>query len=417
MVTGVCINLLVGGFFIYFYMASVKNTPFRKNVVQYLEYMIQDLGSPADFQRAGEISKNVSLEIRYEGPEGEWTTSKELPPVEDMQLEKFTESPGVFIGKAQSKSFLVFTDGNNRYTFDLIKSYEQQRFAWLKITVLIIFLSLLLVCVYFIIRKILKPIRQLNEAVQQISDGNLDHQVPVNKSDELGSLSDAFNSMTLRIKEMINARDQLLLNVSHELRSPITRMKVAMEFLPDTTAKKNLTEDIAEMETMVSEILETERLRSEHGRLNLQPTVLADIMQEVVDYFAESYPDISFENKAHHAPLNLDRQLIKTVFNNILDNAVKHSKKTGTPIRVSLTQKDSYSVVHIRDTGEGIPAEDLANIFEPFYRADKSRDRKTGGYGLGLSLCKTIMEAHNGKIEIDSQAGRGTVVQLFFPGK
>jgi len=273
----------------------------------------------------------------------------------------------------------------------------------------------MLVCVYFVIRRILNPIKLLNEGVQQVSSGNLNYLVPVKKSDELGNLADAFNSMTVRIRQMLHSREQLLLNVSHELRSPLTRMKVALEFLPDNSAKKNLSEDISEMGIMISEILETERLKSEYGQLNLQPTELANIVEEVIATFEHAYPNIIYENKAGKTILNIDRQRIKTVINNLLTNAIKYSENASEPVRVLLEQKESDIVLQIKDSGKGIPEEDLQHILEPFYRVDKSRDRNTGGYGLGLSLCKTIIETHKGKIEVESKIGKGTLVKLFLP--
>jgi len=414
-VTGVCINLLVGGFFMYFFMDAMKNTPFRNNVVQYLEYLINDFGSPPDFQRAKEISQKLTLEIRYEGTDKKWATSKEMPPVNEMRLRKIYDRPLVYTGRSQGKSFIVFRDGQNQYTFDFIKSYEHQSFSEVKILFLIVFLTGMLVCVYFVIRRILNPIKLLNEGVQQVSSGNLNYLVPVKKSDELGNLADAFNSMTVRIRQMLHSREQLLLNVSHELRSPLTRMKVALEFLPDNSAKKNLSEDISEMGTMISEILETERLKSEYGQLNLQPTELANIVEEVIATFEHAYPNIIYENKAGKTILNIDRQRIKTVINNLLTNAIKYSENASEPVRVLLEQKESDIVLQIKDSGKGIPEEDLQHILEPFYRVDKSRDRNTGGYGLGLSLCKTIIETHKGKIEVESKIGKGTVVKLFLP--
>ena len=158
-ITGVCINLLVGGFFMYFFMDSMKSTPFRKNVVQYLEYLINDLGPSPDFQKAKEISQKLTLEIRYEGSDKKWTTSEELPPVNDMKLRKINERPLVYIGRSQGKSFIVFRDGQNQYTFDFVKSYEHQSFSEIKILFLIVFLTGMFVCVYFVIRRILKPIK------------------------------------------------------------------------------------------------------------------------------------------------------------------------------------------------------------------------------------------------------------------
>jgi signal transduction histidine kinase len=103
------------------------------------------------------------------------------------------------------------------------------------------------------------------------------------------------------------------------------------------------------------------------------------------------------------------------VVKNILNNAIKYSRPDSAPVQISAEYEASYIVLRITDFGTGIPEEDLAHVFEPFYRVDKSRTKNTGGYGLGLSLCKTIMEAHEGKIEVHSRPQEGTTVTLFFP--
>jgi signal transduction histidine kinase len=102
------------------------------------------------------------------------------------------------------------------------------------------------------------------------------------------------------------------------------------------------------------------------------------------------------------------------VLNNIISNAIKYSPQDGTAVRLSFVRKDGAHVIAITDRGPGIPAEELPYIFEPFYRVDKSRSKRTGGYGLGLSLCKTIMDAHQGRIEVESFSGEGTTVSLCF---
>ena len=162
-------------------------------------------------------------------------------------------------------------------------------------------------------------------------------------------------------------------------------------------------------------ILETERLKSEYGRLNIQPTELTNIVKEVIATFEHANPDIIYENKVGKTILNIDRQRIKTVINNLLTNAIKYSETAGGPVRILLEQKESGIVLQIKDSGKGIPEDDLRHIFEPFYRVDKSRSRTTGGYGLGLSLCKTIIEAHKGKVEVESNVGKGTIVKLLLP--
>lgn len=414
-ISGVCINLAVGGFFMYLYRGSMKNMPFRKNVAHYLQYVINDLGSPPDLQRARELSQKLSVDIGVEGPGGKWATTDSFPSVGEMEVKEFSEQPPVSIGKYQGKSYLILRQGRTYYVFDMVKSYIQQRFVETKILFLIALLTCMLVCVYCVIRWILKPITWLHEGVREVSAGNLNHRLPVKKSDELGALAEAFNYMTGRIREMLHAREQLLLDVSHELRSPVTRMKVALEFLPDTETKENIREDISDMENMISEILETERLRSDYGRLSLQPVDIGGLVREVIASFEHAAPAILFETDCSGVTLSIDVQRIKTVLKNIFDNAIKYSENKGAPVRAVLEQKPPYCILHVTDSGQGIPPEDLPHIFEPFYRVDKSRSKHTGGYGLGLSLCKTIMEAHKGKIEVKSSPGRGTTISLYFP--
>ena len=131
--------------------------------------------------------------------------------------------------------------------------------------------------------------------------------------------------------------------------------------------------------------------------------------------FDNQPPGIKIVDIAPGMTAEVDPEQVKTVFENVFNNAIKYSQPDGEPIRVSCKKQESFAVIQITDKGIGIPEEELAHIFEPFYRVDKSRTKDTGGYGLGLSLCKTIMEAHGGKIEVQSTPEKETTVSLFFP--
>ena len=235
------------------------------------------------------------------------------------------------------------------------------------------------------------------------------------RSDELKALAEAFNDMTDRIREMLHTKEQLMLDVSHELRSPLTRMKVALEFLPEGQAKDSLKSDIAEMEAMINEILETARMHHLHGNLKRQLINLADHLEGILVDFVNQPPSVQAGDFPAEIELNVDPEQIKTVFQNILTNAIKFSAPDDKPVMISVIKQANFTVVRILDHGIGIPPDELPFIFEPFYRVDKSRSKRTGGYGLGLSLCKTIMEAHGGRIEVDSKPGVGTCVSMFFP--
>ena len=310
---------------------------------------------------------------------------------------------------------MQISNGPHRVTFDLERRFQQED-THKKLAIMFIVLStLILAGAYLLMRFILKPLKWLTEGVEHVSRGNLEHQVPVKRKDELAELADAFNNMTEQVKKMLHARERLMLDVSHELRSPLTRLKVALEFLPESTAKESLKEDVDVMESMITEILETARLRNGYATLNLSETDLVPLIQAVVAGFEGASPDVAAAEMPASLTAMLDRELCRTVLKNIIANAVKYSGSGEDPVEVSLFHKSGFVVIQVRDRGMGIPEEDLPYIFEPFYRVEKSRSQTIKGYGLGLNLCKTIMEAHKGRIEIESALGEGTTVTLLFP--
>ncbi|MDY7038681.1 MAG: HAMP domain-containing sensor histidine kinase, partial [Thermodesulfobacteriota bacterium] len=203
--------------------------------------------------------------------------------------------------------------------------------------------------------------------------------------------------------------------VSHELRSPITRMKVTLEFLPEGKSKENIRSDLQEIEKMIFEILETARQHYMHGELNRQSINLADLLYEIIHAFENQPPGIQFSDFPKTIEIYADPDQIKTVLNNVLSNALKYSQPENDSVQIGYKKQEPYVILRIKDHGIGIPEEELPFIFEPFYRVEKSRSKRTGGYGLGLSLCKTIMEAHEGKIAVESAPGQGTTVSLYFP--
>ena len=267
---------------------------------------------------------------------------------------------------------------------------------------------------YLSMRKVLRPVKWLNEGVQEVSKGNLHHIVPLKKSDELRDLAEAFNAMTERIREMLKAKEQLLLDVSHEMRSPLARMKVALEFLPEGKSKNSIQSDLEEMEKMISDILDTARRYHVHGELNRQKINLIDLLHEILPVFKDQPPGVQTNDLPTSIEIDVDPEQIKTVLNNVVNNAIKYSQPESKAVQISCQRRESYVILRIHDDGIGIPEEELPFILEPFYRVDKSRSKKTGGYGLGLSLCKTIMGAHGGKIDIESKDGSGTTVSLYF---
>ncbi len=414
-IAGICINLVVGSFFYYLTKGYMQNMPFKKNWVQYMGYLVNEIGDPPSMASARSLADQLSITIGFEDDDGTWQTTDSLPQADAIGMKKISAEPPAYWARHKGRGLLMIEVAGRRYLFDMMKPYSWQHFTEEKIMFLIVLLTGILLFGCLAIRWILKPLRWLNDGVQQVSRGNLDYRLPVKRLDEFGVLAGAFNSMTGRIRDMLHAREQLLLDVSHELRSPVTRMKVALEFMPDSPVTHGLRADIHDMEAMISEIVETQRLGSPYGRLNPEPTDLGVLVQELVAERAHSCPAIIFEKASPGVTAMIDRTRMRTVLKNVIDNALKYSDAGSGPVRIAVLKRDSDVVVQVRDAGQGIPIEDIPHVFEPFYRVDKSRSKHTGGYGLGLSICKVIMEAHKGGITLASEPGQGTTVELLLP--
>ncbi|MGD8992825.1 MAG: HAMP domain-containing sensor histidine kinase [Desulfobacterales bacterium] len=411
--TGICINLVVGGFFIHLRNQFIG--PFHKNVEQYLNYLIADMGTPPTLDRARDIARESFLDVRYESPNLRWTTSDELPTEISGRSRSLRQNPDVHYGRHRGRHIIQVASDEGRFIFGPSRNLPVDSARQRLFVIMLLLLTLILAGAFFVIRHILRPVKWLNMGVMEVGRGNLKHRVPLKKSDELRDLAAAFNDMTDRIRDMLHTKEQLLYDVSHELRTPLTRMKVALEFLADSQAKQSLQNDIEEMEKMVSEILETARRQHKYENLRRQPTNLVDLVKHTSAAYETQPPGIEIVELPSEIEVDIDPEQIKTVVKNILNNAIKYSRPDSAPVQISAEYEASYIVLRITDFGTGIPEEDLAHVFEPFYRVDKSRTKNTGGYGLGLSLCKTIMEAHEGKIEVHSRPQEGTTVTLFFP--
>ena len=265
-----------------------------------------------------------------------------------------------------------------------------------------------------VLEKLLRPLRDLNDGVTRLGEGDLAVNVPQTTRDEFGTLTDAFNRMAARVREMIVTRDQLLIDVSHELRSPLTRMKVALELMPDNGQKARLAADVAEMERMIAGLLELERLRAGKG-VTLVRQDIVPVVREVVAAYESRAPGVEFVLAGvGEVVLDVDAEQLRTVMRNLLENAVKYSLPDSRAIRVSVARENGGAVVRVTDDGVGIPVEDAERIFEPFFRVDRSRSKESGGYGLGLSISKRIIEAHGGSVALERRNGRGSTFIVSF---
>ncbi len=413
--TGCLVDFTVGGFHRILFSPQAR-AALEKNVEHYASFLAGEIGSPPDTVKAKAIAQAYALHIRYQGPSGIWDSR----PDAVFKLSSGHRRWG------QGKFCVLVPLGQGEFQF--VPDFRQMMESHtIYLALMILILSLVLAGAFFAIRQLLCPLKDLTLAVESLGKGELGHQVPICSQDEFGDLARSFNTMSRRLADLVKAREQLLLDVSHELRSPLTRIKVALEMAPKGISSDSIREDLWEMETMVGEILEAARLDSTHGGLNREDVDLAELVSEAIQDAMIRIPGALFHKMGKRSSekdpstdgegphLKVDRARIRKVLANVLDNAIKFSQGNNIPIEVNLEENSSEIVVRVQDRGVGIPAKELANIFEPFYRIDRSRSRDTGGYGLGLSLCKRIMEAHGASLKIQSEMGKGTEVSLVFP--
>ena len=396
------IHLVIGGAFgLLSGSGSLKHI--HANIRHYSEMLARDMGSPPDTVLAAEIAETCQMYIEYENGDDTWSCPESRPVIH--------KGKGLFGPSSMWRRPIVIENGDgSRYTI----TWRFGPFTGMYRPVLIgmvLIISLIFFGTHGYLRRILKPIQLLRKGVTEIKNGNLDVEIPLVRPDELGRLTEAFNDMVHRIKEMLASRDQLLLDVSHELRSPLTRIRVALEMMDDDEKKGTILADIQDIEMMIAEILETERLNTEHGKIQTAETDLAALIRETAVNIKHG-PGIEYKDMPESLIVRLDQERFRMVLKNVLDNAAKFSAADSRPVQIRVLEKEEQVTVEIEDDGAGIPEEQIPFVFEPFFRADRSRSRKTGGYGLGLHLCRKIMEAHGGQIEIRNNRGRGVTVTL-----
>jgi signal transduction histidine kinase len=392
---------LVGGFFVLIVYPHLSFTTER--LIN--EYTRTFIASSPDLAAAQDAARRLDVEIRYEGPRGTWSTSTQLPTIADVRSGKARGNPAGLDYEMET------APAGGTYLF-VWKFGQLNRGVHNKLLWLLLFLMIgVVLAAYAFQRRLLRPIRWLDAGVADLSSGRLDVAVPVRTHDEFGVLTEAFNQMVERVRQMVRARDQLLLDVSHELRSPLTRMKVALEFLPEGEQRAGMAGDVDEMERMVSELLELERLRDGRGVRMVRQDLLP-LLREVAAEFRDRPPGVHVSLTERELMLDIDAEKMRTVLRNLLENAFKYSLPDSRPVELSTSQTGDGIVVRVSDDGPGIPESDVESIFEPFFRVDRSRSKSTGGYGLGLSICKRIMEAHGGTITVERNAGRGTTFLL-----
>jgi len=415
----VILFLLVGFLFVILLGMAIKKSfhnsfqdSIQPHLIAYMEYVKNDIGLPPDLSQAKMLSDRLAVDIIIIGENIRWSSSEKFFPIKDLEIHRqfIRQGQTIIFAEYQEKDILVLEHGNFRLFFSNV--WQQDAWHSAKALPFIVFI-VVLVLLYHVISYLFSPLKCIQAGIKEISQGNLEHKIVVKRKDELAELAENINIMGDDIKQMLEAKRQLLLAISHELRSPLTRAKIQVEMLTDQKQRHDLQDDLNEMADLIEELLEGERLNSNQS-LTREKLLINELVEELL---SARFSTESIKVKLPDEPIYItaDRTRLRLLLKNLLDNALRFTPPDHSTPEILIWKNTHYLYIQIVDHGEGVAAEHLSHLCEPFYRADPSRQRKTGGYGLGLYLCRMIAEAHGGSLQLKSEINKGTTAEIQLP--
>jgi signal transduction histidine kinase len=315
--------------------------------------------------------------------------------------------PGAFAGGALFVVQVALRDGS-RVTFDSQLSRDDAAVPWRVALTLAILLGTVIVLSLIAVRWVTGPLSVLANAAEDLGE-NINHPpLPESGPTEVRRAARAFNTMQQRLARFISDRTRILTAMSHDLKTPITRMRLRAEALEDETARGKFVRDLEEMEAMVTQTLEF--MRDTSAAEPVQRVDVAALLESLRGDYAEMGKTLLIEG-ASAAPLPARPLALRRCLGNLLDNAIRYGE------RATIRVEDGASglVIRVLDEGPGMTPDELQKAFEPFFRGETSRSRETGGTGLGLGIARNIARAHGGELRLRNREGRGLEAILTLP--
>ncbi|HEX7890684.1 MAG TPA: HAMP domain-containing sensor histidine kinase [Ramlibacter sp.] len=353
-------------------------------VTDYVDRLAAEIGSPPSVDRARAMTDRLPITVRIAGPQVNWDSDPRRESAAPWQRhEHWRGDEGLLVRS---------TADGHRIAFGVNVQPWRDRprvWAWLTLAVLLVLTAI----AYKFVRRLLRPLDDIRAGAQRFGRGEFGEAIPVRRGDELGELAGDVNAMASSIHQMLEAKRTLLLAISHELRSPLTRARVHAELLPEggeaAMRREALLRELQAMAHLVTELLESERLGQGHAALQREPTDLGALVREVT-----ADTGVRTEIATDLPPLPLDRVRMRLLLRNLVDNALRHGAGAEPPLVRVVREPGAGIALTVRDFGPGVDPAVLPQLAEPFYRPDAARERATGGVGLGLYLCRLIAQAH-----------------------
>jgi len=355
---------------------------------------------PAELQATVDrLSADYELDLRVQDAEG-----NTLASTGDLWDEDFSEHRGMFKHRRRFGVVVSLDDGASLAVAHRISQPQ----ALAHLAVLFALLVVMLIGCYPLARSITGRLNRLELAVEDWGEGDLSSRVTVRGRDEVASLARSFNSAADQVEQLVEGQQRLLANVSHELRSPLARLRVAIELLNDENALgvryDQLVENIAQLDELIGELLLSSRLESVKPTLSPSTIRLSDLVEEEATQAGATLEGGPLEFRC-------DTTLMKRAVRNLIDNASRYASEIS--VRGSTTGQ--VQSITVSDRGPGVPDGEKDRIFEPFYRPHGHAEGAHGGVGLGLALVRQIAQLHGGDVSYRDRDGGGSVFELSWP--
>lgn len=330
-----------------------------------------------------------------------------------------------------------FKDNSRGTIFYVVNVYALKEtyiraFTFMIIVTLVILIATNGILTYLVSKSIIKPLKELEHSANEIKNGNLEYKTKVYSKDEIGEVGIAFEDMRQRLKKSLETqfqyeenRKELISNISHDLKTPITSIKGYIEGIKDGVADSpdkmskyinTIYAKAAHMDQLIDELflyskLDLNKLPFDFQRISIT-SYLQDCVEELKLDMDKDRINLNLNAPKKSILVMADIQKLKRVILNIVGNSIKYMKDKKLDINIKLSEKEDYVVIEIQDNGKGISEEAIPFIFDRFYRADPARNTTTGGSGLGLAIVKKIVDGHGGEISACSKINQGTTVSF-----
>ncbi|KMK76809.1 sensor histidine kinase [Alkalihalobacillus pseudalcaliphilus] len=374
------------------------------------------------------------------GPSSELPILSQLPDHQLLPHQPYVNHQGQISEASQSWLYtgteFYFNDGSNGSLFFILDVEPVNSFLTHVIPLLVIgfifaYLLTNTVIIYLISKHLIQPLKKLHRSATEIANGNLNQQTKIIRKDEIGELANAFEEMRLKLRNSLALqekyevnRKELINNISHDLKTPITSIKGHVQGIIDGVAQdKNKLDTYiqvihtkaSEMDKLIDELLLFSKLDLNSIPFEFEHVNICDYLNDIIEELRMEYEEVTFltDFKAHpKSHVVADRTQLYKVFSNLIANSVKFIQHKEKVIKISASVRGQIMVISVVDNGQGISQKDLPYVFERFYRAEGSRGLKQGGSGIGLAIVKQIIEAHQGSVDINSKVNEGTTVTL-----